>query len=141
MSEFQQKEKIHGIFLPTNEEIKFNKVWGNHTFTEQEAADLLAGKTISFDSVSKSGKDYVCSGKLTQQEYNGHKFWGFEMSTDVVPNEWCGHVFTDEEKEDLRAGNKIYVDDCVSKKTGGYFSCLLVFGEDNGRKKIMPIFS
>ena len=57
--------------------IKFKKMWGGHTFTDDECEQLLAGKEISFEAVAKSGKPYTAHGKLTEQTYNGNKFVGF----------------------------------------------------------------
>ena len=83
-------------------------------------------------------------GKLADMDYNGHQYvgvdWQFEGSRDV-PNSWCAHKFTDEEKELLRAGERVALTDCVSKRTGKTFSCEVSYGEtDRGNKGIVPHF-
>ena len=85
----EQKEKVVGVYKPTAAEIRFNKVWGDHTFTDEEIEKLLDGETISFQSVSKKGQPYVATGKLSEQTFerdgNSYKFWGFSLATDSVP--------------------------------------------------------
>ena len=71
-------DKVSGVFEPTGETIRFKKVWGGHTFTDAEVEKLLAGDTIEFSAVSSRGKDYTARGKLEEQEYKGHPFWGFK---------------------------------------------------------------
>lgn len=137
---YTPKEKHVGVYLPTAEEVRFNKVWGGHTFTDEEANKLLAGEEISFDSVTKAGKPYIAKGKLEQQELNGVKFWGFKLSMNSIPASWAGHTFTQEEIDILNNGGKIYVQDCVSSKSQKTFSCTLSWGEEGGRKKLIPDF-
>ena len=129
MAEYVEKEKVEGIYAPTGEEIKFNKVWSGHEFTDQEAAALLAGEVIEFDAVSKKGKDYKARGKLKQSEFNGHEFWGFQLELDEsLPKAFCQHEFTDEEREKLENGEEIFIDDFVSKK-GTTFGASIKFIE------------
>ena len=75
-SSFPQKEKVSGIWK--GKQISFNRTWGGHRFTDAEVADLLAGKEISVQSVSKAGKPYAAKGKLANQTYNGASFVGFK---------------------------------------------------------------
>lgn len=63
--------------------VNFNQVWGGHTFTEAEVADLLAGKDISFEIKTKRGKQMKVHGTLAKQMYRGHSFWGFKAADDV----------------------------------------------------------
>ena len=135
----EKKEKAVGVYIPTAEEVRFNKVWGSHTFTDDEIQSLLDGDTISFQSTSKAGKPYVATGKLEKQEYEGNEFWGFKLQQDSVPATWAGHTFTKEEIETLSSGGTIYVQDCVSK-AGKKFSCNLSWGVEDGRKKLIPNF-
>jgi len=77
----EQPDKVNGVFTAGKNKgkaVSFKKSWGGHTFTEDEIRILLAGKTITFDAVSKGGKEYMVSGQLKQQTYKGHKFWGFK---------------------------------------------------------------
>lgn len=72
------KDKYTGIYKPSKKEVTFNRQWGGVYFTDEQCEDLLDGKEISFQAVSsKTGNPYTAKGKLKQQTYNGHKFWGF----------------------------------------------------------------
>ena len=73
-------DKVEGVYKPKKKTIRFKRTFGGHTFTDQEVADLLAGKEISFQATSKAGKQYTATGKLAEQTYNGAKFWGFKFS-------------------------------------------------------------
>ena len=121
------KNIIGGIYTPTNTKIEFNRDWSGHTFTDDEVSRLLAGETISFQATAKSGNAFTASGKLEQQTYKGHKFWGFKYEPKAVPlpsdkvegvylpkkktirfkREFGGHTFTDEEVAKLLAGKTI----------------------------------
>ena len=60
--------------------IRFKRAWGGHEFTDEECKQLLAGKEISFEAVSKAGTTYTAKGKLSKQTYNGVSFVGFELN-------------------------------------------------------------
>lgn len=68
--EFVQKEKAEGIYEPSGKPVSFNKKWGSHEFTDEEIENLFKGEEITID-----GK---ITGKLAEQTYKGHKFWGFK---------------------------------------------------------------
>ena len=141
MADVQQKEKVTGVYVPTAMQVRFNREWGGHRFTDEEVQRLLNGEKIEFDTVSKAGKPYTARGQLAENEYNGSTFWGFTLDGNSVPNEWCGHVFTEEEKKALMDGGTVYVQDAVSKKTGKMFSTTLSFKEEDGRKRLVPDFT
>lgn len=82
VKKYPKKEKTSGT-TSAGKEVKFNQVWGGHHFTEDEVADLLAGKDISFSIKTKRGKNMDVHGTLAQQTYRGHKFWGFKAADDV----------------------------------------------------------
>ncbi|MBQ7636201.1 MAG: type IA DNA topoisomerase [Lachnospiraceae bacterium] len=70
--------KAHGLFAPKNIEVSFKKEFGGHKFTDDEIAALLRGDIISFSATSASkGTQYIATGQLTEQFYNGHKYWAF----------------------------------------------------------------
>ncbi|SDW84231.1 DNA topoisomerase-3 [Lachnospiraceae bacterium KHCPX20] len=119
-----KKEKITGMFIPKQEEISFAKVWGGHTFTEEECQKLLAGEEISFEAKTKNGNIVTVSGSLAEQEYNKHEYWGFKLKEKECPPDkyegkykgkkvvrfkkiWGGHTFTEEECQKLLAGEEI----------------------------------
>ena len=78
--EYKQKEKAEGLFK--GDSVRFNRKWSSHRFTDKEVDDLLAGKEIEFDFKSAKGDKYHVVGKLEQQEYDGHTFYGFKADFD-----------------------------------------------------------
>lgn len=133
---YTKKEKIDkAVYVPSGEEITFNKEWGGHTFTDEEIQYLLIGDTITFTAKSKKGKTYTAKGKLEKQKYKGKTFWGFKLSEEL-PETWSGHTFTNEERELLLAGEAVHCKDFVSARSKKRFECDVLF--KNG--KIDPQF-
>lgn len=145
---FEKKEKYTGENW-NGDTVSFNKVWGGHEFTDEECVALLHGETITLrDCISKSGKTFGCYGKLEQQDFNGHSFWGFKrtewLNEDRVPDVWCGHRFTDDEKQKLEEGHIIHLTDTMSMQTNRSFECDIRWGvQDNGdmQKYIIPNYN
>lgn len=141
---YQQKEKYDGIWAKNGENVSFNKKWGSHEFTENEARDLLDGKIISFMYDGKSGKKKL-SGQLGICEYKGKKFVGFVLeqtpTTDTVPAEWSGHTFSSTEKLILERGGAVKCDDFWSERKKKNYSCNVKYLDIGGRKRIVPEFS
>lgn len=54
----------------------------------------------------------------------------FTMSCKALPESWCGHTFTQEEREALKNGKPVHADDFWSSKRHKHFSCSL-FWESN----------
>lgn len=139
-----EKEKAEGIW--NGQEVKFNRTWSGHRFTDEEVDKLLAGEEIEvLGLVSAKGNTYGVKGKLAAQDYNGHSFIGFQRTgfADVkkVPDKWCGHKFTEDEKARLEMGNKIHIDGAISKK-GNVFACDVTFGKtEKGSWGIIPQFN
>lgn len=142
--EQKDKEKFTGVWNGAN--ISFTREWGGHRFTDEECEALCNGEEIVVQGlISKSGKPYGITGKLSKQHYNGHDFVGFERTgfanSDKVPDEWCQHKFTEDEKILLEQGKSVHIDGCVSKK-GNVFSCDVTYGmTDRGNKGIIPKFN
>lgn len=141
--DFEQKEKYSGEW--NGKKVSFNRKWYTHRFTDDECERLCNGETIDiFGLKSKAGKEYGVTGKLSEQSYNGHKFVGFERlgfaNKPGVPERWCKHVFTDEEKTELEAGTTVYIEGAISQK-GNVFDCHVRYGEkDDGTMGIIPVF-
>lgn len=138
MADFEPKEKAEGLW--NGREVKFNRNYSGHRFTDEEVTQLLNGEEITCEFVGKNGP-YKATGKLEEQEYNGNKYVGFSRTGFVseIPDVWCEHTFTPEEKQLLRDGQMIRIDGFVSKK-GNVFSANIKWVEENGRKRIVPIF-
>lgn len=141
---FEEKEKYEGTW--NGKSVKFTRTWGGHRFTDEECKALCDGDEIEvFGLKSKAGKEYGVKGKLSEQSYNGHKFVGFERTGFAnkpgVPDSWCKHEFTAEEKTQLEAGTVVHIEGAVSKK-GNVFDCDVIYGErEDGSKGIIPQFN
>lgn len=132
--------------------VKFKRTWSGHDFTDEECEALCDGKEIEIEAVSaKTGKTFRCKGKLEEQTYNGNKFVGFKNTGFVnasgggggqgIPDEWCQHKFTDDEKALLGTGMSVECDDFVSKK-GSTFKAKVRYGKnDKGYMGIIPEFN
>lgn len=141
-------ERYEGVW--NGQTVRFKREWSGHTFTDDECERLCNGEEIEIEAVSaKSGNTFKCTGKLEEQEYNGNKYVGFKNTgfvnsagkKDGVPDEWCGHKFTDDEKSLLETGVSVQCDDFVSKKSGKKFSAKVRYGKnDKGYMAIIPEF-
>lgn len=77
MADFVQREKVEATF--NGQQIKFNREWAGHRFTDAEVEDLLAGKEITITANKKSGGTFEATGSLGKGEFNGHEYWGFQL--------------------------------------------------------------
>lgn len=76
-------ERFTGEWL--GKTVRVKRVWGSHRFTDEEVRQLLDDEIITFSTVSNNtGNTYTVSGKLAEQDYEGHKYVGF---TRVVVDE------------------------------------------------------
>lgn len=132
------KPKHTGIWSELNREVTFTREWGGHVFTDIECKRLLLGETIIISAISSKGKLFKVKGKLSIQEYKGRKFVGFENLgfVETFPEVWCGHRFTDDEKNMLESGMPVHIEGCISKKTKKIFSTTVIYIEVDGRKCI-----
>lgn len=151
MNENAPKEKAEGVW--NGESVRFSRVWRGHRFTDQEVEQLLAGQEISVKGLKgkTSGKEYGVHGKLTRQSFANDsgeniEFVGFEqmgfLPSEGVPDAWCQRKFSAEEKEQLEAGDSLYLTGFTSRG-GKQFDCLISYGEEDGKpgKRIIPDFS
>ena len=126
------RETASGVW--NGKDVTFNRAFSGHRFTDDEVAALLAGDAITFQAVStKTGAPYTAAGILAKQTYNGRSYVGFKLDFDLVddskrpvPDLWCGHTFTVDEKAALESGGRIHIDGAVSK-AGKVFSCDVLF--------------
>ena len=105
--------------------VSFKRVWGGHTFTDEECEALCAGEAITIEETNDKGS-YTVTGRLTEQTYKGKTFVGFQKDAPAEDNDhysgtwkrkpvrfkriWSGHRFTDEECEALCAGQSVWID-------------------------------
>lgn len=69
-------DKVKGSF--GGQEISFNRQWGQHRFTDQEVADLLAGQRITFAYQAPGKAARTVTGKLALQTFKGRRYYGFK---------------------------------------------------------------
>ena len=67
---------VRGTFQ--GKEVTFKGSFSDHTFTEDEAAKLLKGETITVPYTAKSGERKTVSGRLALQSYEGKSYYGFK---------------------------------------------------------------
>lgn len=128
MMRAQPKPKAEGVFKPTGEKVRFNKVWGGHTFTPEEIEKLLNGETIAFQATSQAGNVLDVEGTLGEGVFKGKPYWGFQRkaadsytrANAPFPKSWSGYTFTKEDQKKMRAGEKVRIK-AISKKTGNPF--------------------
>ena len=146
----EQREYYEGAW--NGQQIRFNRNWCGHRFTDEECEKLLRGEDLVVMGVQGRNGPYNAVGKLMEQSYNGHDFIGFSRTgyaNDAgqkkkegdVPDRWCGHTFTKEEKEMLQTGLHVDLMQCIGK-SGKPFDTTVRFGDDgSGKKKIIPKFA
>jgi len=135
---FEQKEKATGIF--NGQSVSFSREWAGHKFTDAEVNILLAGGELDIiGAVGKTGTPFDVKGKLTEQEYKGKKFFGFEKIEFInqapqadkftglmngkpvsFKRSWGGHDFTDEECRKLLAGEELELNGLTSQSGSTY---------------------
>lgn len=140
-----KKEKYTGTWK--RKEVTFSREWNGHYFTDEECEKLCKGEEIIVSGlVAKSGKEYAVVGKLANLTFNGNKYVGFERTgfansnTSKIPDEWCQHKFTEQEKKLLESGQQIELKGCVSK-AGKSFNAKVRWGKnEKGYDGIIPEF-
>lgn len=143
-TDYVPKEKTDAaIYEPTGEEVTFSREWGGHRFTDDEIKQLLAGDEISFEAISSKGNKYTATGTLQPQKFKRkgekkwHEFWGFCLNEREFPDEFLGHVFSEEEKEILlrkckKEDRTIIVED-LKGKSGKMFRAKLVWNKKESK--------
>ena len=139
----EPREYVIGIW--NGEEVRFNRNFRGHRFTDLEVEELLKGNEINITGrVSKDGFEYGAVGRLDWQTFEDEegetvRFVGFRQTgfVDGVPMRWCGHEFTPEERKLLKEGSELKLSGLISKQ-GGRFSAVLSYGADEqGKTRIL----
>lgn len=152
----QQKEKYSGVYTGPKDfngkTIRFNRVWSSHRFTDEECRALLRGEEISIHGciARKTGKPFSVKGvlsKLTGTDRESGKpyfYYGFERTGFAdrgIPEVFCQHKFTDDERTLMEQGKAVQIDDLVSKK-GNTFSAKVSYGtKEDGSKGLILDFT
>lgn len=134
MADYADKEYWEGQW--NGRQVRFNRSFRGKRLTDEECRRLCDGETIDIPGlVAKSGSKYGVRGKLADLEYNGKKYVGVEQDgfLETIPDQWCGHTFTEDERTLLEMGKKVELTDAVSKRTGKTFSCKVSWGEQAGQ--------
>ena len=140
--DYEDEEPTHCYGKWNGESVRFSRYWSEYYFTDEECEKLLNGETIYVHGLrkNKTGNTYGVAGKLDKLTYKGHEYVGFSIieNTGVEEyNSWCGHRFTDSEKELLKKGEEVYCADFVNKE-GKSFRAFLHY--DTEEKRIVPRF-
>lgn len=74
------EDKIYAKGKFNGQDVKFKRKWSTYTFNDAEIQRLLDGETVILEDVKtkKGDKTYNVKGYLAEQEYRGHKFFGFK---------------------------------------------------------------
>ena len=132
--QFQQVDKVTGIFAPTGQEVSFKSESHGHKFTQEEIDTLLSGGELTLD-LPKKDKSGTYEGILYLGEgsYNGKTYFGVQMKFPIkVPNSWCKRTFTQEEKDMLEAGEEIYIEGYTGN-SGKEFNAFTKFNKATGK--------
>lgn len=138
--QFEKKEKFTGDWK--GRKVSVTRIQRGYRLTDKEVETLLDGGEVRCTFTSKAGKPYTMVGGLADLEYNGNKYVGIDFKfPEEVPDVWCKHEFTADEKAELEAGLGVYVEGFVSAK-GNTFNATVKYTEDDkGKKRIVPEFN
>ena len=108
--------------------------------------DELKSRGYKFDSVTRCWYHEGSAQKIKEEkEFLNTKDikYKLEKANSIsfkayrkIPDIWRSHQFTEEEKEKLLAGKQVYLNDCVSMRTGKRYGCHVEIADG----KIKPIF-
>lgn len=116
--------------LPDGSPVRFKRMWAGYVFTEEEIDLLMRGCEICITTDKYVG----IRGSLDWQEYNGYEYFGFApwaaesytIDNAPIPRAWGGYVFSEEEHDILRTGEKLLIMP-VSQKTGSAYAVQVSF--------------
>lgn len=135
MANYEKKEKYEGIW--NGKAVSFNREYCGKRLTNEECEALLRGETIEINGLisKKTHNKYGVKAKLDNLEYNGHKYVGINrvgFAPKGIPEKYCEHTFTDDERNLLEVGEKVYIENFVSKK-GSTFSCNVTYDRETDK--------
>lgn len=130
--EESDKEQYEGIWKVTGKKIRFNRMWNNYRFSDEQCEDLLEGKHIQFDSISKSGEEKSYCGILDEQEYKGFRYFGFKLDGWALPKVFQKHELTENERTLLLAGKEVYLENLFSNKKQKFYNAYVQYNMKDG---------
>ena len=150
-----EEDRIEGQWTDEDGEVndvRLKKTWRGHTWTDDEAKQLFAGKDVKVKLTKKDGTgQYEMLASLGHRSFTDSQgkvikgIWvdgKFAPRKKDVPDEWHGHKFTDEEKETLRNHGKVHA--TFTWKSGKQSDCDVTWGEHEWNGKtivgIIPQF-
>ena len=101
------------MFLKEGEIRKYRSIRGKLFLVENDKGKLKAYSL----SPTTATKEMMHMFKTKQTKTEGEK-----KKPTELPDSWCGHVFTAEERCRLRTGEEVYAEDFMSRKTGKPFA-------------------
>lgn len=122
-------ERYQGVWNGKN--VSFKRVFSGRRFNDEECEKLCQGTTLEVtDLTGRSGNTYAARVALDNCEWNGNKYIGIKVMgfLNSIPKSICGHTFTDDERDQLAAGCKLWLEGLTSKK-GNTFDTYVRWGE------------
>lgn len=117
--------------------------WSGHTFTADEVSKLVAGEKVFVEGFISSKTGNTFDTTVRWDAAKGKIEPIFDAPQAQPPKAWCGHTFTDAERQQLAEGKPIRVTGLKSKK-GNAFDAELTWevekGSKSSGKKIVPTF-
>lgn len=125
-----------GRWEPKDRDIKFKRQWGEHKFTDEEIAKLLAGDKIEFTLDGKKVTGGLKEKSFTNAEGRTIDYVGFTADIDTTvyavgvwkktgkkikfKRQWSGHKFSDQEISDLLDDKEISFEAMSKSKNKPY---------------------
>lgn len=143
---FEKREvdtSVYAVGTFKGKEVKFKKLTRGYTLTEQNITDLLTGKEIGpIELKKKDGSGtYPAVGTLALQSFTSPqdgkliKFWGvdWQLPARAFPKSFSGYTFSPGEAAALQGGEKVSIDQLVSKKKGTKYTGILSWDAKNSK--------
>lgn len=121
------------------------RVWHGHRFSDEEAAALFAGATVTLDDVpGTDDDDPPVKVRLGEYVWRGSRRVGVMAAnrseqTCPLPDTVCGRPLSPRERERLQAGDVVYVEGLYNKFSARYFSATLHLADDEYGKNHLVI--
>jgi hypothetical protein len=117
--------------------LNLDKPYLGHVWTDEEKKNIVSKGTPGHqvELTFGSGNKYLC---LVSVDNDLNSFVCRNINNIAISNDFCGHVFSDEEKDKLKAGQHLFIDDFVAKDGKKYSSFVQFNVAKNGLEMRMP---